>query len=420
MDRIYALIKPLLLVYVFTLPFTHVTSVRNIAFIACLIFFIIKIIHKGPSIDFRDRTVLAFCLLTAITLITSLTGPYPYESLNFIRKNVLYQGVVFFVIINEYKSFNDLRPLFYTLAASYALLTALVLIYNSPTVLLHWIEYSDKKYAGGYSLHGTFYIPMLAGLLYTSIKDRRLQWTLIFILAVEFTLCVLDNHRGQTAAIIIALIAAAILARRWKVLISGLILSAVLGIALLGAESGIFSRYQTLLSPDTYLTDEYSGWNGRFFIWRGVADMIRERPLTGYGYGWKKMATVARDGGFLNNKWDKKGGTYKFFSTHHYGSTTAHNLILQILFEGGILGLAAFLIFWATVFMKILPLPARSNGEAADYLRYGATGILISYVLVNIAWSLWEEVAGVLMMLFAAVCVVLYKEMRERQDLKNT
>jgi len=414
MEKVYILIKPLLLIYIFFLPFTHFSSPRDTAFVILFILFTVKIFHKGLSINFKDKTVLAFCLLIGVALITSLIGPYPYESLNFIRKNLLYQGVVFFVIINEYKSFEDLKPLLYTLFASYALLTVLVLIYNKPVVLLNWIEYSNKKYAVGYSLHGTFYIPLLAGFLYAARVKTRLRWAMIVALFVEFALCLLDNHRGQTAAIAISLISVAILTRRWKVIFFGLIICLGLGGTLIAAKPDMFTRYRTLLSPDTYMTNEYRGWNGRFAIWSGVTDMIKERPITGYGYGWKKMATVAEEGGFLD-RWNKKGGTYKFFSTHHYGSATAHNLILQLLFEGGLLGLLVFLIFWATVFLKVLPLPARKLGEGADFIRYGATGILISYVLVNIAWSLWEEVAGVLLILFSAVTVVLYEEMKGKK-----
>ncbi|MFQ5428135.1 MAG: O-antigen ligase family protein [Thermodesulfobacteriota bacterium] len=416
MEKIYALIKPLLMIYVFTLPFTHITSVRETAFVSLFTFFVIKLFHKGSSIDFRDRTVQAFCLLAGVAIITSILGPYPYESLNFIRKNILYQAVVFFVILNEYKGFDELKPLLYTLIASYALLTVLVLTFNSPTVLLHWIEHLDKKFASGYALHGTFYIPLLAGLLYTSLKDRRLKWGLLFILIVELTLCILDNHRSQIAAISLALVAVTLLARRWKILFAGLLVTIVLGAALFAVEPGMFTRYKTLLQPRTYLSDEYGGWNGRFFIWSGVADMIKERPLTGYGYGWKKMATVAREGGFLERWNETKPKTYAFFATRYYGSTTSHNLILQILFEGGVAGLAAFLIFWTTVCMKVLPLPPlprQGIDRGAAFLRYGATGILISYALVNVAWSLWEEVAGVLMMLFAALCVVLYKEIKD-------
>jgi len=126
MERVYVLIKPLLLIYLFTLPFAHFSSPRDTAFVILFILFTVKIFHKGVTINFRDRTVLAFCLLLGVALITSLIGPYPYESLNFIRKNLLYQGLVFFVVLNEYKSFEDLKPLFYTLFASYALLTVLI------------------------------------------------------------------------------------------------------------------------------------------------------------------------------------------------------------------------------------------------------------------------------------------------------
>ncbi len=421
MKKIYALIKPLLLIYIFLLPFPHVPAPRDTAFVLMLIIFVIKAVRKDVRVNLRDRTVQAFCLLFVVALVTSLVGPYPGESLDFIRKNLVYQAVVFFVIISEYRSFDDLRPLFYTLFASYAALTALVLIFNSPSTLLHWIEHTDKKFTGGYSLHGTFYIPLLAGFLYSTRLDARLKWALVGLLGIEFVLCVLDNHRGQTAAIVVSLIAVTLLARRYRTLLLGLAACVALGAILIGIKPDMFVRYKTLVSPSTYTTNAYSGWNGRFAIWSGILEMVRERPITGYGYGWKKMATVVREDGYLERWKREKNESYEFFSTHYYGSTTAHNLILQILFEGGAAGLAAFLIFWATVFLKILPLPpysedmSRGPGGAAAFLRYGGTGVLISYILVNIAWSLWEEVAGVLMMSFVAVCVVLYNETKRQK-----
>jgi len=422
MKKIYALIRPLLLIYILLLPFPHVPAPRDTAFVIMLIIFIIKVIRKDARINLRDRTVQAFCLLFVVAILTSLIGPYPGESLDFIRKNLVYQAVVFFVIQSEYRSFDDLRGLFYTLFASFAILTALVLAFNSPSALLNWIEHADKKFASGYSLHGTFYIPLLAGFLYSARIRASLRWTLVLVLVIEFVLCVLDNHRGQTAALAVALILAAILARRYRTLVYGLVVSLVIGAVLMGVKPDMFSRYRTLVTPGTYTTNASSGWNGRFAIWSGVMDMIRERPITGYGYGWKKMATVARKDGFLE-RWDReKPATYEFFATRYYGSTTPHNLILQILFEGGLAGLSAFLIFWAAVFMKILPLPppttkvkAGGHEGAAAFLRSGATGVLVSYILVNIAWSLWEETAGVLMMTLVAICVVLHDETKRQR-----
>ena len=390
---------------------------RDTAFVLLFVIFVIKAIRRDLRIDFRDRTVQAFCLLFAVALGTSLMGPYALESLDFIRKNLVYQAVVFFVIISEYRSFRDLRPLFYTLFASFALLTVLVLLFNSPSVLLNWIEHSDKKFASGYSLHGTFYIPLLVGFVYSQRLRRGLLWTLAALLGVELILSVLDNHRGQTAAIAVSLVATTVLARRYRTLVTGLVISILLGAGLVVVKPDVFERYKTLLLPSTYTSNAYSGWNGRFAIWSGMMDMIRERPVTGYGYGWKKIATVAREGGYLH-RWDReKPDTYEFFATRYYGATTSHNLILQILFEGGLLGLGAFLFFWATVFAKVVfsrppPGAATRAEEAAAFLRYGGWGVLVSYVLVNIAWSLWEETAGVLMMIFVAICVVLHGESR--------
>jgi len=417
MEKAYVLIKPLLLIYIFFLPFTHFSSPRDTAFVILFILFTVKIFHKGLSINFKDKTVLAFCLLLGVALITSLIGPYPYESLNFIRKNLLYQGLVFFVIINEYKSFEDLKPLFYTLFASYALLTVLVLIYNKPVVLLNWIEYSDKKYTKGYSLFGVFYIPLALAFIYSIRENLKIKYLLSFFIFLEFVLCVLNNHRGQIVALIISVTVLTLVAKRFRTFVIALVLCLVTGLVLFQAKPDIYDRYKTLLSPSTYYTNAYRGWNGRFAIWSGVTDMITERPLTGYGYGWKKIATVARDGGFLK-KWGQESGSYKYFKGMPYGHANPHNLVLQILFEMGILGLGAFLLFWFTIIIKAIS-GAGKSGATANFLKFSAISVLISYAFVNVANGLWEEVTGVLMILFSAVCVVLYEEIKSRRTLAD-
>jgi O-antigen ligase len=420
-DR-YRLLHVMLLVYLFFLPFSRFSGVRNTAFILLFLLFIFRLVKGRVRIDIRDRTVQAFGVLVAAALLSSFLSPYPGESLDFIRKNFPYQVVVFCVIMSGYRNLDELKPIFYSLFAGFAALSLVIVFKYEPSALLNWLNYKgDTTYLRGYSLYATFYIPFAIGYLYSSRERTWIQWLMVLFLALEFTLSVLNNHRAQVAAIAVSAVAITLAARRFKILAAGAVACIIAGLILFQVKPHAFDRYKTLLSTETYFTSAHRGWNDRFAIWSGTLDMIKERPVLGWGYGWKKISWAARDGGFLE-EWDPDGRIYRYFTVHGYGSASPHNLWLQILFEVGIVGLAAFLFFWATVVVKAGSIclnkanPARGSPGALAFLKYGTFGVLISYVLINMANGLWEEAYGVLMMTFAAVCIVLYRDSVKETD----
>lgn len=111
--------------------------------------------------------------------------------------------------------------------------------------------------------------------------------------------------------------------RGWRTLLGAAMGGVVLGLFLLGAGSGVRERAASAFDLRENL--------GRSHIWQANLDMIKERPLLGWGYGnYKKF----RD---------------PYYQRYPEADTTAHahNNFLQIGVEGGLLGLGAFVyLFW--------------------------------------------------------------------------
>ena len=415
----YGLVKIFLLIFLFLQPFSRVTSVKESAFVLLLLLFVIKSIKKGLVIDYKDRIIQALILLVAACIVSSVFSPYHMDSFTFLRKSLLYQLVVFIVIINEFDGKDGVRPLVYALLGSFAALSLIILITRPPDVILHWLDattHGDRLLIG-YSLYATFYIPLGISYLYASRGSNALKALLVFFILLEFVFSILNNHRGQVVAVIISAVVITILARRYKTLIAGLAAAALIGATLLYLNPNSFDRYKTILTTEAYITKtvkpsgavEYEGMTDRLGIWKGTLDLIKERPLIGYGYGWKKIAYAVADGGWLE-RWDKESRTYYYFSKWGYGSANPHNLALQILFEVGVIGLLAFLFFWSAIFWKALSQSRKDSGSGAALLLYSVVGVLVSYGLVNLVNGLWEESFGILMMSFAGLAFVLQRE----------
>jgi O-Antigen ligase len=97
----------------------------------------------------------------------------------------------------------------------------------------------------------------------------------------------------------------------------------VLGLLVLGAGAGVRERVGGVLSL-------HENW-GRSQIWSANVDMVKERPLLGWGYG----------------NYKKFRGPY--YQRYPEADTTAHahNNYLQIWVDSGLVGLVAFLsLFW--------------------------------------------------------------------------
>ncbi len=421
-DKTYGLIVPLLLIYIFFQPFNHFAGIRNTAFYAMLLLFLIKIIRRGikPAsegfnrrINWKDSAIVSFFILLAAILISIFLSNYLTDSLNAFRKNFLNQSVVFFTILTEFRTEEKLKKLFYTIILSFVAVTLIIFIKNPPDSLFNILEAKKHKetFLNGYALNAAFYIPFTIGYLF-SVKEKMSIKIFFWIMVLaEFILVWLYySSRTTLIAILTSAIIIILLSKRYKMLAIILIVLLGVGVVSYFKKPELFERHKTLLSPSTYTSNV--GLSGRGYIWSGAIDMIKDRPVTGYGYGWKKITTVAREEGYLDRWKEKWPATYDFYNSG-YGKASPHNLALQMLFEIGILGLSAFVLFWIIVFIKVVRIiRSEARNELNCFVKYGVLGVLIAYLIVNITNSLWEETYGILTFALAAITMVIYEQNR--------
>ncbi len=129
----------------------------------------------------------------------------------------------------------------------------------------------------------------------------------------------------------------------------GALLGAGAGLAMLWPSSAISAGYtptvvdrlteiSTLLKRD----GSYSPWHQRVLIWSGAWLMGSERPLLGKGAGVFELFYPFYQGAMLH--------AYPFFHNMRTHANNAHNEILENFAQTGLLGLGAFLGFWAAFF----------------------------------------------------------------------
>lgn len=408
----------LLYVLIFFQPFNHFNSFREISFYSLLMLLVIKLVKRELKIEFNDKTIIALSLLAVWSFLVSISGPYPLESLNAIRKNLMKEVVIFIVITSEFRNFRDIKPLLWIVVSSFAVVTFTSIIENSvkdwdtfyslrPS--MSWREISDYFFAG-YASKATFYIPFISAWLFSANDERWKRRLGVITLCLGFILIYIYNSRTAFISVPLAVLISLFFAKRYKLM--ACLLAVLLFISLIiTVDSDRFSKYRTLSDADTYVSD--SGLSGRKGLWLVTLNLIKKRPLSGYGYGWKKMAWVVKDSELIEPLKEKYPGAYDYFMRQahmSYGKINPHNLFLQIAFEIGVAGLALFMLLWFTIAHKLITAIRTSQGSEANNFLKCSIGLIVSYVIINLTNGFWQESYGNMIFLFMAIVVVLHRE----------
>ncbi|MCX7723685.1 MAG: O-antigen ligase family protein [Thermodesulfovibrio sp.] len=419
-------VKIFLYIFIFLQPFNYFNTLKEISFY-CLLFFFIwkKLKEKNFNADLKDITIISFAILILWILIVSILGPYPLDSLNAIRKNLFIQVILFFVIYTEFKDIKELKPLFFCIVVSFFVVSLFSLFERdlSDFINYHQIEKKHKSFIGGYANNATFYLPFTIACLISFKHSKIVKYLAIIAISLEIFLVLIYNSRTAIIAIPLGILSMFLISKRYKLLFITILISVLCFSAIFLSKSEKFSKYKTLFSVKTYVTNQ--GLSNRLGVWSGALDVIKERPLVGYGYGWKKMAWVIKNSELVEYWKEKRPDAYKYYVIEaklSYGRVNPHNLIIQILFEIGLIGLILFLIFWFTIIFKIFKVAffyPKFKSEEKIFLQC-SIGVIISYALINITNGFWHESYGNMIFTFLASCVVIYKKIyyEEKNYLK--
>ncbi len=401
-------------------PFNQFGALRQISALVLTLsmFPLVWSCAKGVrfSAYLRDPMVSLGFLIALWITACSVLGPYPADSLNAMRKEFFVQALMFGSGLMLVRNLQDLGRAMAWVLAGFAALTVL----SSGEILAYWrangltieIPRTHRSWWGGYAAAAACMVTLLAGWLLMPARRRPelLVGAILGLAGIGLTILYLS--RTPVVVLFLGVALVLFLARRWTWLAGwacAVSLLAALSFSNALAEfSPHWGRYQSLTSSKTYVSNE--GLSLRPALWQGMVELIEDRPASGYGYGWKKLAWAINEGGYAE-KWRSEGGPKAAYFLNpdglaSYGRVNPHNYFLQVAFEIGLPGLALVLAWWAVLVGRALGM-LRSAGGDGRAMAVAVLGLVTAYWVSNLTNGHWQGgLANVTLALLAGLISV--------------
>ncbi|RIX48485.1 MAG: O-antigen ligase domain-containing protein [Rhodocyclales bacterium GT-UBC] len=338
------------LLYLSTFPFGHNAALKNLAMLLMLAALGWLAARRRLPVDWRSPVLLGVGGLVLAFALTSAVGIEPADSFDELRKQFLPGLLGLLLIPALFGEAGQLRLLLGVLAGAFLLRAGLTF-----GELLHYFPDLDAgraegAFIKGFSLDAGFYIPVILALW---LLGGRWRWLAPAGLLLVLADMLLAQSRTPLVAAALGGVLMLVVLRRWRVLVVLCVLAAVGIGGMLLKQPQLAERLGSTFNPATYAqafdTRNYRGNDGlaaRMPIWAGVLEIGAARPWTGYGFGWKKLATVAVDAGYVA-RWgriehDAFAAEQAAYFAQPASTVNPHNLYLQLYFESGVLGLLAY------------------------------------------------------------------------------
>jgi len=207
-----------------------------------------------------------------------------------------------------------------------------------------------------------------APLFLSRFLIERKKW-ISFLYAVIYFLCgaavfLLFSRAGSAAFVLTTLMLLIFELKRWKkwlplVVVSSLFLLPVV------IKTATISSY---IFHSTINFRQEPGMVRRAGIWKETMRMFTDQPLTGIGLGTYDEIAYSR----YHTKYDEVSGVKDWF---YRSGWHAHNMLLHILAETGLLGFLAWLYLWYTILLSLLK---KRKGSNSVLIRSNIASILCS------------------------------------------
>lgn len=321
-----------LLVYVFSLPFNHLLghwlSILKTILLVIMAADLLQRVHTRQWISSPlDYPLWIYGIAMVIASVVSVDVQY---SLKALLRTLLP------IVIIYHSTWQQLRYGRQISHLAWSVVLAAMLVVLLSFVLLD-IEGGRIEgifpVATRYGKYLDLVIPLTFSLLFFK-NAWQIKALLGVLVASEIIAMLWNGTRGAFVALGMILLASAVLSRRlWPVLA----LCAVILVGFFGTlpeSSPLHQRITDIVFSPGKLIAEDQALQDRKGYYKSAWAMIKERPLLGWGYGNHISRYVSES---KDNAWFKEKDV-KPLLWH------AHNLVLEILLEGGIAALAA--AFW--------------------------------------------------------------------------
>jgi len=320
-----------LAVYILHLPFPgYNATIKSVALGGVAVLWIARLVLEGDAVFLRTKLWWPFITFTLIGVISIVGSIDILYSLDYTKKYTAKSLFLFFAIVNNIREIKDIKILLLILMVSTGLFSALGLIHfawSEPSVAERlrfiYLDANVNRFSKFYDL----VIPLnMALILATNDKIKKALFGIIFLLSISVS--VLMQTRGSYVAIFLSLVAISFVYRK-KFLIY---ISALLITACFIMPQPMIDRAKEMVDFKNYFGSD-AVLSPRSANWELALKTIKEYPLLGVGIGKGNFKTAV-------DRLDPP-----FIPYDH-----SHNTLLQITVETGLIGLAAFLWLFSSVF----------------------------------------------------------------------
>ena len=320
-----------LAIYISQIPFPKDNaSVKSLSLAVVAVLWIARLILERRFTFVRTRLwwpVIIFTVITILSVIVSINVDY---SLRNIKKYTFISVFLFFAIVNNVRDLKDVKILLLALMISTGVFSLLALIdyflFEPSFGSRLSFRYLDKN-LGRFSKFYDVVIPInLALVLITKDKIKKVFFGLVFLLSI--TTIFFMQMRASYLVIFLSLLAITFVYRK-RLFVFMLIIPFLVAIMM---PTNMVTRAREMLKFGDYLKSD-GVLNYRTEAWKGAVRIIKEHPVLGLGIGKSNFGRTVKKFDDLNIPYDH-----------------AHNTILQIAVELGLVGLAAFLWLFGSVF----------------------------------------------------------------------
>ena len=295
-----------------------------------------------------------FILMGAVVLSSFFSSDISY-SLRTFGDYYGYRMIGLYAILLMVREKQRLTRIAVCIAASFAI--------NDMAVIYQGMFQNNFR-AAGFSIYmsvGGFLsmlLPAMLLLLLSGRLDRRWRVPTIAVFLLGGGALLFNGTRGAWLAIpLTMMIGAAFLVRQKKNVLIG-------SLAALIVISGIFMLSPTLSSRFASIGETHNQSNSeRFLLWKSAYHMFEDHPLVGVGFAQFRNAYQ---------------GQYILPEAKERELGHAHSNVMQMLAEGGIVGLAALLFWWWSCL---------SYGFRTWLTTHHLAGILLSAVLLGLIFQ---------------------------------
>lgn len=309
--------------YIVQIPLLN--KIYNVLQILIAAIIILKFI-KGKKLSVNMIYILMIeILLIFISLINNL------PIVDIIKNSI--QAIILCMMIEIFAR-KDLKRLFLALTIIFNILILIdflfvVLYPNGIRVGLYNIWFFGAKNG-----HITFILPAIfCNYIYTFILTERKKATILqFLFLLTISFYILYTVQSSTSIIVVLSLIFLMFFSNNKLyskismrFISLVYLLLVIGIIVFQVQNNFAGFFQNVLEKDVTFT-------GRTEIWDKTMDLIKKQPIIGYGAENSDLRIIK-----LNN----------------ISALNAHNMILEIMYEGGILLTLVFVCFWIRLCGKV-------------------------------------------------------------------